>query len=62
MSHFDNPDSVLIVVQSTNVFVANLPPHVTEQSLGTFFARCGPVGSVRYTPHAVEARLHSPRR
>ncbi|TFY64109.1 hypothetical protein EVJ58_g2837 [Rhodofomes roseus] len=33
--------------QSTNIFVANLPSHVTEQSLGTFFARCGPVGSVK---------------
>lgn len=32
--------------QTSNVFVANLPPHVTEQSLGTFFARAGPVGSV----------------
>ncbi|OCH95143.1 hypothetical protein OBBRIDRAFT_831241 [Obba rivulosa] len=33
--------------QSSNVFVANLPPHVTEQSLGIFFARVGPVGSVK---------------
>ncbi|KAJ7680524.1 hypothetical protein DFH06DRAFT_1163333 [Mycena polygramma] len=33
--------------QTSNVFVANLPPHVTEQSLGVFFARCGPVGSVK---------------
>ncbi|EPQ57387.1 hypothetical protein GLOTRDRAFT_127735 [Gloeophyllum trabeum ATCC 11539] len=33
--------------ETTNIFVANLPPHVTEQSLGTFFARCGPVGSVK---------------
>ena len=33
--------------QTSNVFVANLPPHVTEQSLGNFFARVGPVGSVR---------------
>ncbi|KAJ7217830.1 hypothetical protein GGX14DRAFT_438446 [Mycena pura] len=33
--------------QTTNVFVANLPAHVTEQSLGMFFARCGPVGSVK---------------
>jgi RNA recognition motif-containing protein len=33
-------------IQTSNVFVANLPPHVTEQSLGTFFARMGPVGSV----------------
>ncbi|KAG6845299.1 hypothetical protein H0H87_011149 [Tephrocybe sp. NHM501043] len=33
--------------QTSNVFVANLPPHVTEQTLGNFFARAGPVGSVK---------------
>lgn len=33
--------------ETTNVFVANLPPHVTEQSLGHFFARVGPVASVK---------------
>ncbi|KAJ3762814.1 hypothetical protein EV360DRAFT_34953 [Lentinula raphanica] len=33
--------------QTSNVFVANLPPNVTEQSLGNFFARAGPVGSVK---------------
>ncbi|KAJ3480042.1 hypothetical protein NLI96_g8641 [Meripilus lineatus] len=33
--------------ETSNVFVANLPPHVTEQSLGNFFARVGPVGSVK---------------
>ena len=33
-------------LQTSNVFVANLPPHVNEQSLGMFFARMGPVGSV----------------
>lgn len=33
--------------QTSNVFVANLPPHVTEQGLGNFFARAGPVGSVK---------------
>ncbi|KAJ7496036.1 hypothetical protein B0H11DRAFT_1716178 [Mycena galericulata] len=33
--------------QTSNIFVANLPAHVTEQSLGIFFARCGPVGSVK---------------
>ncbi|OBZ68245.1 U2 snRNP-associated SURP motif-containing protein [Grifola frondosa] len=33
--------------QTSNVFVANLPPHVSEQSLGNFFARVGPVGSVK---------------
>lgn len=38
--------SVFIVIQTSNVFVANLPPHVNEQSLGMFFARMGPVGSV----------------
>ncbi|TFL02447.1 hypothetical protein BDV98DRAFT_528109 [Pterulicium gracile] len=33
--------------ETSNVFVANLPAHVTEQSLGQFFARAGPVGSVK---------------
>ncbi|GAW04294.1 SR140 protein [Lentinula edodes] len=33
--------------QTSNVFVANLPPNVSEQSLGSFFARVGPVGSVK---------------
>ncbi|KAG6903083.1 hypothetical protein C0995_006270 [Termitomyces sp. Mi166 len=33
--------------RTSNVFVANLPPHVTEQILGNFFARAGPVGSVK---------------
>ncbi|KAH7913168.1 hypothetical protein BJ138DRAFT_1059623 [Hygrophoropsis aurantiaca] len=33
--------------ETCNVFVANLPSNVTEQSLGTFFARQGPVGSVK---------------
>ncbi|KAI0093223.1 hypothetical protein BDY19DRAFT_415576 [Irpex rosettiformis] len=33
--------------ETSNVFVANLPPNVTEQSLGMFFARIGPVGSVK---------------
>lgn len=33
--------------QTSNVFVANLPPHVTEETLGNFFARVGPVGSVK---------------
>ncbi|KAJ3869746.1 SR140 protein [Lentinula novae-zelandiae] len=33
--------------QTSNVFVANLPPNVSEQSLGSFFARAGPVGSVK---------------
>lgn len=38
--------SVFAHLQTSNVFVANLPPSVTEQSLGMFFARIGPVGSV----------------
>ncbi|KAF9010504.1 hypothetical protein BDQ17DRAFT_1387745 [Cyathus striatus] len=33
--------------QTSNVFVANLPSHVTEQALGNFFAKAGPVGSVK---------------
>ncbi|KAI0675293.1 hypothetical protein C8Q78DRAFT_533681 [Trametes maxima] len=33
--------------ETSNIFVANLPPHVTEQALGNFFARAGPVGSVK---------------
>ncbi|KIY74396.1 hypothetical protein CYLTODRAFT_416235 [Cylindrobasidium torrendii FP15055 ss-10] len=33
--------------QTTNIFVANLPTSVTEQSLGMFFARLGPVASVK---------------
>ncbi|KAF9454023.1 hypothetical protein P691DRAFT_529142 [Macrolepiota fuliginosa MF-IS2] len=33
--------------QTSNIFVANLPPHVTEENLGNFFARAGPVGSVK---------------
>ncbi|KAF8320853.1 hypothetical protein DL93DRAFT_2073611 [Clavulina sp. PMI_390] len=33
--------------ETTNVFVANLPPNITEDSLGHFFARQGPVGSVK---------------
>ncbi|KAM0789547.1 hypothetical protein ACM66B_000360 [Microbotryomycetes sp. NB124-2] len=32
---------------TTNVHVAPLPPNVTEQSLGLFFAEYGPVGSVK---------------
>ncbi|KAJ8457780.1 hypothetical protein ONZ51_g11323 [Trametes cubensis] len=33
--------------ETTNVFVSNLPQHVNEQILGNFFARAGPVGSVK---------------
>ncbi|QRV79159.1 RNA recognition motif protein [Ceratobasidium sp. AG-Ba] len=32
---------------TTNIFVANLPLNVDEHSLGMFFARMGPVGSVK---------------
>ncbi|PPQ62946.1 hypothetical protein CVT24_006186 [Panaeolus cyanescens] len=32
---------------TTNLFVANLPHHVTEPLLGNFFAKIGPVGSVK---------------
>ncbi|KAF8578708.1 hypothetical protein K439DRAFT_1527590 [Ramaria rubella] len=32
---------------TSNIFVANLPQHVTESTLGNFFARLGPVGSVK---------------
>ncbi|KAK4054169.1 hypothetical protein OIV83_001195 [Microbotryomycetes sp. JL201] len=32
---------------TTNVHVAPLPPNVTEQALGMFFAEYGPVGSVK---------------
>ncbi len=39
--------TINLFTQTSNVFVANLPPNVTEQSLGMFFARIGPVGSVR---------------
>lgn len=35
-----------VLFQTSNLFVANLPSNVTEQSLGQFFARHGPVGSV----------------
>ncbi|CEL60806.1 U2-associated protein SR140 [Rhizoctonia solani AG-1 IB] len=31
---------------TTNIFVANLPSNIDENSLGMFFARMGPVGSV----------------
>jgi len=37
----------LTYMKTSNVFVANLPPHVTEETLGNFFAKVGPVGSVR---------------
>ncbi|KAH8828231.1 hypothetical protein DL96DRAFT_1798159 [Flagelloscypha sp. PMI_526] len=33
--------------QTSNVHVANLPPQVTEESLGNFFSKAGAVGSVK---------------
>ncbi|KAG8963703.1 hypothetical protein FRC03_002675 [Tulasnella sp. 419] len=32
---------------TTNVFVSNLPTTITEHSMGMFFAKMGPVGSVK---------------
>uniref|UniRef100_D8Q920 CID domain-containing protein n=1 Tax=Schizophyllum commune (strain H4-8 / FGSC 9210) TaxID=578458 RepID=D8Q920_SCHCM len=32
---------------TSNLFVANIPPHATEPSLGQLFAKAGPVGSVK---------------
>ena len=29
------------------IFQANLPGNVTERSLGEFFAKCGPIGTVK---------------
>lgn len=52
--YFPHSRGILILLiwkQTSNVFVANLPPHVTEQSLGSFFARAGPVGSVSNSSH-----------
>lgn len=52
--YIDN--QILILEQTTNVFVANLPTHVTEPVLGNFFARCGPIGSVsspNFTHHSL---------
>lgn len=33
-------------IQTSNIFVANLPPNITEATLGNFFAKHGPIGSV----------------
>ncbi|KAF7321798.1 hypothetical protein MKEN_00701600 [Mycena kentingensis (nom. inval.)] len=33
--------------ETTNLFVANLPPNVSEPSLGMFFAKFGPIASVK---------------
>ncbi|ORX39062.1 hypothetical protein BD324DRAFT_618400 [Kockovaella imperatae] len=33
--------------ESTNLFVGNLPSNVTEETLGLFFAKIGPVGTVK---------------
>ncbi|KAI0266790.1 hypothetical protein BC834DRAFT_873532 [Gloeopeniophorella convolvens] len=54
--------------ETSNIFVANLPPHVTEQGLGNFFARMGPVGSVKImwprgdAPHGPGADMTAARR
>ncbi|GJJ06342.1 hypothetical protein Clacol_000533 [Clathrus columnatus] len=32
---------------TSNIFVANLPPNITESVFGNFFAKLGPVGSVK---------------
>jgi U2-associated protein SR140 len=46
-THVISPTEADCSLKTSNIFVANLPPHVTEQSLGLFFARVGPVGSVK---------------
>ncbi|KAH9931062.1 uncharacterized protein BXZ73DRAFT_47369 [Epithele typhae] len=33
--------------ETSNLFVANLPQHINEQAMGNFFARAGPVGSIK---------------
>lgn len=33
--------------ETTNVHVGNLPPNITEESLGNFFCKCGSIGSVK---------------
>ncbi|WVR09161.1 hypothetical protein IAU60_006223 [Kwoniella sp. DSM 27419] len=33
--------------ETTNLFVSNLPSNITEESLGLFFAKLGPVGTVK---------------
>lgn len=52
--------ALLRLHQTSNVFVANLPSHVTEQSLGMFFARIGPVGSVSDNSPPPAECLHYP--
>ncbi|KAK8843431.1 hypothetical protein IAR55_007088 [Kwoniella newhampshirensis] len=33
--------------ETTNLFISNLPSNITEESLGLFFAKMGPVGKVK---------------
>nr|XP_019009713.1 U2-associated protein SR140 [Kwoniella pini CBS 10737]OCF48494.1 U2-associated protein SR140 [Kwoniella pini CBS 10737] len=33
--------------ETTNLFISNLPSNITEESLGMFFAKLGPVGAVK---------------
>ncbi|WRT68937.1 uncharacterized protein IL334_005919 [Kwoniella shivajii] len=33
--------------ETTNLFISNLPSNITEESLGLFFAKLGPVGTVK---------------
>ncbi|KAL7411158.1 hypothetical protein BDY24DRAFT_396804 [Mrakia frigida] len=42
---------------TSNLYVGNLPPNVSEQPLGLLFAKCGPVGSVKI----MYPRLEEPR-
>ena len=46
----------LIRCQTTNVFVSNLPPHVTVPTLGNLFAKAGSVGSVRLLTQSLAKR------
>jgi U2-associated protein SR140 len=46
--------------QTTNLFVSNLPTHVTEQAVGMFFAKHGPVGSVKVMWPRTDASLSGP--
>lgn len=45
-------------LQTTNLFVANLPIQVTEPNLGKFFARAGPVGSVCFLKQCLTDKYH----
>ncbi|WWD06619.1 hypothetical protein V865_004712 [Kwoniella europaea PYCC6329] len=33
--------------ETTNLFISNLPSNITEESLGMFFAKLGPIGTVK---------------